>query len=146
MPSPCAVTGNLVELTGSPTAGFAVFRLVNFGEAIPRILGNAVIATPVMRTQASTGGVISANLWGNDNIDPTGTFYVLTVEDSFQQPISSYNFLITGASLNLNNATPLTVPPAMALYIGLDQTILVKNSLGGTTTLTFTKGILTGVS
>lgn len=112
MPSPCTVTCQLqtaadVNLQGN---SFVRFRLRNFAGFVPRVDGVGIIAEPQIDVLPNAGGVISTTLWGNDNIDPTNTYY--TVEWWAGGRITSQaNFIITGASFDLDSAAQLNPPP-----------------------------------
>lgn len=128
MASPSAVSGNIQDLTGSNIAGYATFLLANYGDNIPRVIGTTNVATNPQTIQASAGGALSTNLWGNDNINPAGTFYYVTILDQFQKPINTYAFSITGSTFNLNSASPIATLPVVTPPTG--DTTYVRVDLG----------------
>ena len=112
MPSTCTVTGNLQFLSGSTDQGYVLFDLVNFGDQIPRVIGTTNIVKRGLLVQASSLGAISTPLWGNDNIDPAGTLYRVSVMDDTKVVIQTDTFYITGTNFDLNTATPTPAPPS----------------------------------
>lgn len=143
MPVPCTVTGNLNDLTNTNIAGFAQFILVNYGDNVPRILGTTMLSTNPQTISASGVGTISASIWGNDNIDPAGTFYYVAIQDQFGKEINRYAFNITGASFNLNTAVPITTAPVVTpptgdtTYLRLSRSNEILNTLAFSATPAF---------
>lgn len=132
MPTPCAVTGNLISLLGT-TAGYgtANFQLVNTGiGTIPRVIGTGMFPLLSQTAQADQNGNISTNLWGNDNIDPANTLYLVTLRDQNQNQIVQTLFDITGASFNLNTATAANtiLPPVMVQVGNLNRILPILGS------------------
>lgn len=83
MPSPVTVTGTLEQITGValPKAVVA-FTLQNYGHTLPRIVNTAIIVQPITTAFSDSSGNISVNLWPNDIIDPSGTYYEVSIMDS----------------------------------------------------------------
>ncbi len=108
-----AVSGNVKDVgatnaTGSNT--YVRFSLINFGPAIPRVIGTNVIANPVKDFHPNSLGNISGTLQGNDTITPVGTDYqVCILYQGNQFRCATYN--IIGPTFNLNTAIPITSPP-----------------------------------
>jgi hypothetical protein len=107
MPSQCTVTAKLLDAAGAPLIeAFVRFRLRNFSGRIPRILSDSVVAEVQLDAAPDGAGLVTQPLWGNDNIDPAGTFY--TVEYRNQGRITSTaNYQIIGSSFNLGTADPM---------------------------------------
>jgi hypothetical protein len=103
----CHVTGIIEDLTGAGIPGFVKFRLTNFGDTIPRIIGTTTVAKREYTVHADATGYFSLTLWGNDNINPSGTFYIVSVYNQYHSLMSSNDFSITGGSFDLTTATPL---------------------------------------
>jgi hypothetical protein len=112
-----SVSGNLKTILGSGYKGdaFVRFRLRNF-QGIPRI-GSGIIVQQQVDVRPDVNGLISATIYGNDVITPTGTYY--TVE-YWQGGLmrSTANYRLEGASASLNTLSPLVVaPPQPSLVI-----------------------------
>lgn len=112
MPTTCTVTGNLQFLTGSTDQGYVLFDLINFGDYIPRVIGTTNIVKRSTLVQADASGAVSTTLWGNDNINPAGTLYQVSVMDDSKVVIQYDTFNITGSTFDLNSASPTPAPPA----------------------------------
>jgi hypothetical protein len=56
-------------------------------------------------------GNFSIALWGNDNINPTNTAYLVSFQDPAGNTVVAALFNIVGGSFNLNSATPLNGVP-----------------------------------
>ena len=117
MPTPCLVTGSLRTLLGgSATFGSVVFTLTNLGVGtVPRVIGTGIFPALTQTVQADENGNVSTNLWGNDNIDPANTLYLVTFRDSNKNEVGTVLFLINGTNFNLNTAVAQSVilPPVM---------------------------------
>ncbi len=113
------VSGNTQDQTGANVQGYAVFTLLNFSAGtLPRVLGTTTIVERIHRFQANASGVISGTLFGNDQIDPAGTVYLVSILDASGNEISEALFNITGSTFNINSATPITVSPVVTPPIG----------------------------
>lgn len=122
------ISGNLSDVAGAAvtsTTASAKFTLMNYGSNIPRITGTTTIVRPKATISPDDSGAISGTIVGNDTITPTGTFYRVCVwHDGRQFRCADYE--ITGASWDLNSATPLTTSPVVSpptgdsIYLRLD--------------------------
>lgn len=133
MASPCTVTAHLQTADDQGLQGnaFVRFRLRNFSGFVPRIVGTSIIAETQIDSLPDNTGLVTVTLWGNDNIDPSGTFY--TVEWWNNGRITSQgNFLITGASLALDSASQLNPPASTAQTFLTASNLLLINSQTGT--------------
>lgn len=129
MPSPCTVTGLLQTAADAALQGnaFVRFRLRNFSGFVPRVLGTSIIAEPQVDVLPAADGTFSATIWGNDNLDPSNTFY--TVEWWNMGRITSQaNYSITGSVFNLNSAGQLNPPPQPGTT-GASQLVLETNGV-----------------
>jgi hypothetical protein len=105
MPSPCTVSGTLQTLcSGHIAQGTVIFQLSNFGSNLPRVLGTSILPGTQFSAMTDQTGNFSINLWGNDNIDPAGTLYLVTFRDYLKNEIGPIPFNITGLTFNLNTA------------------------------------------
>ena len=119
------VTGTMKDIQGnllSGTGDYATFQLMNFGSNVPRVTGtNIVVQTQPLRV-TSAQLVIGVTIQANDTITPATTFYRVTFFHSGQL-FRSFDHRITGASYNLDSATPITTNPVVAAPTG-DTTYL----------------------
>jgi hypothetical protein len=121
MPTPCTVTGNLGTLLGGNAAfGSIDFVLGNLGiGTVPRVIGTGIFPALRQTVQADENGHIQAELWGNDNIDPANTVYLLTFRDSQRNEVGQVTFIINGISFNLNTAVAAnTILPPVMIEVG----------------------------
>lgn len=136
MAVPCTVSGNLQTLTGGALAqgqGKVIFQLANFGAgAVPRIIGTSLLPITLYTAQTDSTGGFSVSIWGNDNIDPSGTYYGVTFMDSLGNQVGPVAFSIVGSTLNLNSATPLasTTPPIFSQIWAISGTALINGNFG----------------
>ena len=114
-----AVSGNLqnlgaVAITSSST--YVEFELVNFGANIPRVSGAAIIGQRKLKFFPDGSGDISGNIFRNDAISPTGTFYRVCVFDRGRR-LRCNSFEITAATFDLETAAPIVIIPTAALPV-----------------------------
>jgi hypothetical protein len=118
MPTPCVVSGNLQTLTSGQIAqGRVIFQLTNIGTGNPiNVIGTAIFPALVLSVETDSTGAFSTQLWGNDNINPANTLYLVTYRDSLGNQVGPIQYLITGATFNLNTAaaTGSVSPPILA--------------------------------
>jgi hypothetical protein len=106
MPTPCTVSGTLNTLSAGKIAqGTVIFQLGNIGAGnVPRVLGTTILPGTQFSAMTDQSGNFSISLWGNDNIDPAGTLYLVTFRDYLKNEIGPVSFNITGLTFNLNSA------------------------------------------
>lgn len=103
------ITWNSLTLSGvSDPVSQITFELANFGNSLPCVPGTGVIS-PTIITATAVSGEGSVELWGNDVISPSGTYYVVTFISSSGNFIAKlpYQFVGTG-SFDLSTLTPLS--------------------------------------
>jgi hypothetical protein len=111
------LTANLQDITGNhagTTANPAVLRiaLAAFGLTLPCIVGNSNIVQTGPEDFYDVGGGISVSLWGNDVINPAGTYYAITVLDGFGNIVQTGAYRFTGTeTIDLSSATQITPTP-----------------------------------
>jgi hypothetical protein len=102
------ITGNWQDPQGV-NASFGILSLKLSQDAV--VIGTSQIAPRNIAFTLTTLGAIPANtqIWANDELNPIGTFYALTVMDSGGGVIYGPEFFsISGASpINLNNIVPV---------------------------------------
>lgn len=117
MPTPCIVTGNLQTLSsGQINAGAVRFQLSNIGTGNPvGIIGTSLIPQLVQTFATDNTGAFSCSIWGNDNINPANTVYLVTFLDGLGNSVGPIQYSLTGASVNLNTAVAgnTTSPPVL---------------------------------
>lgn len=118
MPSPCTVTGNLLQLSNGIIAnGQVIFELANIGSGNPiTITGTGIFPALKYVSTSQANGSFALNLWGNDNISPANTIYNVTYRDNLGNEVGPIQYSITGSSVNLNSAASVssTSPPVLA--------------------------------
>jgi hypothetical protein len=81
MPATPGVTlsGVIKDTSGNPVAGTVTAVLCNFAPNPPIVMGSYEIAPVQSSANANAGGAWSLSLFGGDQINPTGTFYQITI-------------------------------------------------------------------
>lgn len=109
------LTANLETiLAGAETAGYLEITLCGYGPVIPSVPGTCLLADGgvpqrIGPQQGSTP--LSILLYGNDVIQPAGTFYSIAVLDQNQNIVQANNYSLTGSgSQDLSSLTPMTAP------------------------------------
>lgn len=105
------LTATLQDILGQvdPNALIRI-TLAGYGSATPRVVGSAMVSRATQEV-VLTNGSVSTRLWGNDVINPAGTFYCIQVVDSENTVVQSGNYqIIGGGSQDLSNLTPYTPP------------------------------------
>jgi len=122
VPAQVTITGNVLTLglSGSANAK-VVFRLENFGSNLPRTLGTGtfvptelVCSTSGTDCTISAAGVVAGTIIGNDDIDPSGTYYRVCFYGGTRE-VRCANFSVTGSSFNLDSASPLSSTAVQAV-------------------------------
>lgn len=131
------IAGNLADLFGAAQAGSFVVQLCGFGSQIPRVSGTAMIAqTAPLAFSASFGGTpgtYNFNLWGNDVITPSGTFYTIKVVDVNGNTVQINAYQFTGTeSIDLSSAAPFNPPPVPTFGTYFADDIVPIGTIDGT--------------
>jgi Major tropism determinant N-terminal domain len=116
------ITGSLKQVGGSADSAASItFELKGFGTWLPAVAGTGLIAETKL-TATITNGAFSVQLYGNDVIIPTGTFYMVTVTTDEGAVLGSVPYQFTGAGpIDLSTLTPLlTVPTDISPLKALD--------------------------
>lgn len=103
-----AISGNVRSIVGTPSVTNTIvrFRLRNYTGYVPKVLITGVLVQVQKDFLPDNNGNVSGNIYGNDQIDPSGTYY--TVEFWYQgRIVFSGDYLIQGTSFNLNTAPVL---------------------------------------
>lgn len=122
------ITGTLQAiLDGDSEAGTLELALCGYGSQIPQLNG-AALAARVTCDEVEVGGdgSFSFEVDGNDQIQPRGTYYTLTVKNDNGDivQVNAYVFLSSQGTYNLNDTAPFdpsaSPPPQLPpLLIGL---------------------------
>lgn len=113
------LTATLDDLTGAAAGSTANpsrlrIMLCGFGLTLPQIVGTSTLAKIVM-DQLSTGGEITVELWGNDQITPPDTFYAITVIDGLGNVVQCGAYRFTGTqTIDLSDAEQTTPTNSLA--------------------------------
>ena len=116
------INGTLKQVGGSAdSAATITFELKGFGQWLPTVPGTGMIAETKL-TASIMAGAFSVQLYGNDTITPTGTFYLVTLVNDEGAILGQVPYQFTGAgSLDLSSLTPLlTVPTDISPLKALD--------------------------
>lgn len=107
----CVVTATLQNVLGEDLQGnaFVRFKLRGFSGGVPRINGTSVIAEINKDVFPDDSGNISTNLWTNDVIIPANSWYTVEFWNS-GRIVASGNYIITGATFDLDSQDPVTPP------------------------------------
>lgn len=109
------LTANLETiLAGAETPGFLEITLCGYGPTIPNVPGTCLLADGGIpqRIGPQAGSTpLSILLYGNDVIQPSGTFYSVAVLDQNLNVVQANNYNLTGSGTqDLSTLTPI-VPP-----------------------------------
>jgi hypothetical protein len=111
------LTAKLQDVSGvaaGSTASPAVLRiaLCGFGLTLPCIVGTSNLARVGPEDFYDTGSGISVQLWGNDAIFPSGTYYAITLLDGDGNILQCGAYWFTGAqTIDLSNAPQIYPAP-----------------------------------
>jgi len=136
------VTGNLKDLIGggvSSNSTFLRLRLQNYTGFVPKVNGVAVLMpncglpnTVCKDFKPDGTGAISGNIYGNDVIQPVGTYY--TGEFWTNGKIAfSCDYLLTGTAFNVNTASCLSQSPSLGPSTLVTQSFLCTQGTPATT-------------
>lgn len=109
------LTATLQDVSGTAagsTASPAVLRiaLCGFGLTLPCIVGTSNLARVGPEDFYDTGSGLSVTLWGNDVINPLGTYYAITILDGDGNILQCGSYQFTGTQdIDLSSA-PQIVP------------------------------------
>lgn len=113
------LTATLLDFSGA-TIGSATqpawlrIALCGYGATLPSVAGTGNLARVSSWFQdiQFTGTQVTVKLWGNDQITPSGTFYMISVLDTQKNVVQSGLYEFTGTqTVDLSNA-PQIVSPA----------------------------------
>lgn len=92
------ITGNLTGvIEATPEEGSVVIALCGYGSQIPRVQGTSLFARATsLQIDADEDGNFEAEVAGNDEIAPEGTYYTVTVLDSNGDVVQCNAYLFLG--------------------------------------------------
>lgn len=121
------LTAKLQDIAGAnagSTASPAVLRiaLAGFGLVLPCIVGTSNLAQVGPEDFYDTGSGISTTLWGNDVINPLGTYYAITILDGDGNILQTGAYQFSGnETIDLSSA-PQIVPTNSIAYLPTEGT------------------------
>lgn len=99
-------------MTGAANIGSVQLQLANYGNNVPRVSGTSILVQLTTIATANGSGAFTVTVWGNDQISPDGTYYIVQFLDAAGAVIASIPYLLTGSgTFDLSSLTPLTVFP-----------------------------------
>lgn len=108
------LTAKLQDISGNSAGSIAnpaILRiaLAGYGLTLPCIPTASSLAQVGPKDYPDTGAGVSAVLWGNDVISPSGTYYAITILDGAGNILQTgrYRFTGTGVAIDLSNALQL---------------------------------------
>lgn len=108
------LTGKLQNVIGANVLGARVrVTLCNFGLADPCVPGTSVMAEIEKVLAPDNTGAISQLFWGNDQLSPSGTFYLAEIIDSKQNIVWAQNFQFFGGGGDLSTLVPFDPAPPL---------------------------------
>ena len=144
LPTPqITLTTNLESiLAGAAENGFLEITLCGFGPVPPTVEDELMIADAGVPQLVGPGNNPSVALFGNDVIEPAGTFYMIAVLDANRNVIQAANYILTGdGTQNLASLTPVINPPynVPSGYVVIDPATgtVTLNPMGWTGPITF---------
>lgn len=144
VPATVNVTAKLEDFGSNAVGGSLIIALCNFGSQVPRVpsVGVVVDAGPISYPAASDG-TITVPVWGNDVIQPAGTYYCIAVANANGDMLQVNLYQFTGAG-----PFDLSTTPPIDPHIGVPSiqfattdifliTLAGPNRPGSTYTLTY---------
>jgi hypothetical protein len=151
------LTATLLDLSGSQagsTSNPAILRvaLAGFGLTLPCVPGTANLALIGPEDYPDNGsGQITVELWGNDVINPSTTYYAITLLDGNGNIVQTGAYKFTGTqTIDLSNApqiyptppisptlTPVYTDPPGAATQSIDGSIIIDGNLTVTGSFNF---------
>jgi hypothetical protein len=122
------ITGTLQTiLDDDPSQGSIEVALCGYGSQVPRVNGAALAARVTDDgVEIEDDGTFAFDVAGNDEIEPQGTYYTITVKDDNGDIVqaNAYQFLSTQADYDLDSTDPFdpslsTPPPVPPLILNL---------------------------
>jgi hypothetical protein len=113
------LTATLQDTSGDDDFGAWIrITLCNYGAALPRVIGTSMLVK-IKQRLALAEGILSIPLWGNYQINPTGTYYDIALLDEKQNVVQSglYQFMNPG-TYDLSNLGPYSPGPPYIPPVG----------------------------
>jgi hypothetical protein len=131
---PATINGKLDTIVGSNESeqGSITIALCNYGSQVPRVPDQNIVMLARVTAQeieADDLGVVAAEVFGNDEIEPAGTYYTITVKDSNGDivQVNAYVFL-DGQEYDLGTTPPFdpTQTPGPLPPLIISQLLLIQ--------------------
>lgn len=110
------LTATLQDVAGSAIGSAAnpsklCIALCGFGALLPRIAGTSLIGRVGPVYLESTSGTFTTFLWGNDVINPSGTYYTISLLDGQGNVVQCAAYQLTGSgTVDLSSLSPIITP------------------------------------
>lgn len=103
MPSPnITLTCNFEALNGA-SKGSAIIQLQGYGTDLPRVSGTGII--PNVSEVVALGAGFNKVIWGNDQITPVNTTYLIKFYDMNGNFVASKSYSFTGGPKTVDLST-----------------------------------------
>ena len=110
-------SGNTIGTSAQPA--WLRIALCGFGGVLPAIAGTGNI-TKISSWFVDipfTGTALSVNLWGNDQISPSGTYYTISVLDTQKNVLQTGIYQLYGTqTIDLSMAAQIAQPPVPQIF------------------------------
>ena len=113
MPTPAiTLTATLQDFTGVDVQGsWLLIVLCGFKQILPKVAGTSMLAQ-ITKKVLATAGTISTQIYGNDVIVPSGTYYAISVLDAQSNVVQAGIYQLAGSGTqDLSSLTQLTAQP-----------------------------------
>jgi hypothetical protein len=106
MSTPKTITGTFVLPNGAPAAGAVITFLLSQNAQQP---GGQLLHVPIQFTLDENGSIpADSEIFANDQLQPSGTYYVVSISDPVFMQYFFERYVIAGASpINLNSLSPM---------------------------------------
>src|SRR5579859_2940097 len=136
------VTGKFTDPALNPVSGTVTFTLSIPGgrTAVQISTPRQILPVPIVNTLDGTGAISGTlTLVGNDDVNPTDTYYAVVVRDKNGISLGTQNVYITGASADLGTVQYVSVLPTVPTFSGavlLSPTGAANQTVNGPLTAT----------
>lgn len=97
------LTGSFQSVTGAST-GSVVVELQGFGQDAPRVTGTGIFAS-IKYTLVAPAASFSLLIWGNDQLTPANTSYLIKFFDANGNFVASKSYTFTGGPKTVDIST-----------------------------------------
>lgn len=128
---PITLKIDLIDIVGGvPVRGSVSIMLCNYGSALPSLPGISSYGRVLnQEIDADTTGTVTVGLWGNDYIQPAGTYYVVAIQDASGNTIQAAAYYLTGSGTQNLRDLPALDPETVAFPMATPPPTLGNNLL-----------------